>query len=220
MRVTPPPLPSHSPSPSTHTNPLSACASRATIHPTRPAQVLKLDGWQQFMNDASLVDSQFTLQDASLAYLWARMYTIDEIKDYARYTCLSFTDFLEALGRVADMKALPAASDLDLAGYDSVLEWALDKERMEGGPDKGGQGQGGDGGEGGAGGGGATLDIFRPRPSAGFSAPKTRPLYVKLEMFLDLVFRRLYWDPSQPEVPFNYDGLLKLVKKIDKELGP
>eukprot|EP00198_Chlamydomonas_reinhardtii_P003541 XP_001692877.1 flagellar associated protein [Chlamydomonas reinhardtii] len=153
---------------------LKALYSRYRLKPVggglRP-KVLKLDGWQQFMNDASLVDSQFTLQDASLAYLWARMYTIDEIKDYARYTCLSFTDFLEALGRVADMKALPAASDLDLAG-------------------------------------------------AGFSAPKTRPLYVKLEMFLDLVFRRLYWDPSQPEVPFNYDGLLKLVKKIDKELGP
>ncbi|KAG2438847.1 hypothetical protein HXX76_005387 [Chlamydomonas incerta] len=198
---------------------LKALYSRYRLKPVggglRP-KVLKLDGWQQFMNDATLVDSQFTLQDASLAYLWARMYTIDEIKDYARYTCLSFTDFLEALGRVADMKALPSASDLDLAGYDSVLEWALDKERMEGGPDK--SGQGGDGGDGG--GGGATLDIFRPRPSAGFTAPKTRPLYVKLEMFLDLLFRRLYWDPSQPEVPFNYDGLLKLIKKIDKELGP
>jgi hypothetical protein len=67
---------------------------------------------------------------------------------------------------------------------------------------------------------GATLDIFRPRPSAGFETPKSRPLYVKLEGLLDLLFRRLYWDPSQPEVAFNADGLLKLVKKIDKELGP
>jgi len=45
-------------------------------------------------------------------------------------------------------------------------------------------------------------------------------------MFLppfSLVFglcRRLYWDPSNPALPFNYDGLLKLVKKIDKDMGP
>jgi hypothetical protein len=167
------------------------------------------------------------LQDAVLSFLWARMYVIDEIKDYARYTCLSFTDFLEALGRVADMKALPSSSDLDMAGYDSILEWALDKDRMEGGgldnKNGGGGGGGGGGGDSGDGGGapvGGSLDIFRPRASAGFNTPKTRQLYIKLEMFLDLVFRRLYWDPSQPEVPFNYDGLLKLIKKIDKDLGP
>ncbi len=34
------------------------------------------------------------------------------------------------------------------------------------------------------------------------------------------MFRRLFWDPSQPEVSFGYDGLLKLIKKIDKEMGP
>jgi hypothetical protein len=33
------------------------------------------------------------------------------------------TDFLEALGRAADAKSLPSASDLDEAGYASILEW-------------------------------------------------------------------------------------------------
>lgn len=104
-------------------------------------------------------------------------------------------------------------------------------------------------------------DVFRPRESAGFGKPKTRPLYVKLEMLLDLMFRcgecairasqcqqlpvckvhpadfpkgprrthlycvrpaprRLYMDPTNPEAPFNYDSLLKLIKKLDKDLGP
>ncbi|GIL66635.1 hypothetical protein Vafri_20126 [Volvox africanus] len=209
---------------------LKALYSRYRLKPVggglRP-KVLKLDGWLQFASDSQLIDSQFTLQDAALSFLWARMYVIDEIKDYARYTCLSFTDFLEALGRVADMKALPSSSDLDMAGYDNILEWSLDKERMEGGglDNKGGGGTGAAGGSGDGGDGptapvGGSLDIFRPRASAGFNTPKTRPLYIKLEMFLDLVFRRLYWDPSQPEIPFNYDGLLKLIKKIDKDLGP
>ncbi|PNH02617.1 hypothetical protein TSOC_011368, partial [Tetrabaena socialis] len=172
------------------------------------------------MSDSHLVDGQLTLQDAQLAFLWARMYVIDEIKDYPRYTCLSFTDFLESIGRVADMKALPAASDLDLAGYDTILEWALDKERMEGGgPDNktsGGDDSRSDRDRTVV----SSLDIFRPRASSGFQAAKSRPLYVKVEMFLDLIFRRLFWDPSQPEIPFNYDGLLKLIKKIDKDLGP
>ena len=44
------------------------------------------------------------------------MATIDEIKDYAKYTSLTFIDFLEALGRVADMKNLPLESDLEAAG--------------------------------------------------------------------------------------------------------
>ncbi|KAL6756926.1 hypothetical protein V8C86DRAFT_2637564 [Haematococcus lacustris] len=135
------------------------------------------------------------------------MYVLDEVKDYQRYSSVTFVDFLEALARVADMKSLPEEADLEAAGYTNILEWAMDKERLEGSADKS---------EGGAG----NSDIFRPRDSAGFETPKTRPLYVKLEMLLDLLFRRLYVDPSNPEAPFNYDGLLKLVKKLDKDLGP
>ncbi len=33
--------------------------------------------------------------------------------------------------------------------------------------------------------------------------------------------RRLYLDPGTPaDTPFNYEGLLKLIKKLDKDLGP
>jgi hypothetical protein len=63
-------------------------------------------------------------------------------------------------------------------------------------------------------------EIFRPRPSARFGASKARPLYAKVDLLLDLVFRRLHWDPAQPEVAFSYEGLLRMVKKIDKDLGP
>jgi hypothetical protein len=70
-----------------------------------------------------------------------------------------------------------------------------------------------------AGGGGLPV-IFRTRPSARFGAPKPRPLYAKLELLLDLMYRRLYWDPSQPESVFSVDALLRAVRKVDKELGP
>jgi hypothetical protein len=106
------------------------------------------------------------------------------------------------------------------AGYNNILEWAIDKERMEGSPDM--QASAGPGGEEHATGDHASRDpsLFRTRESAGFSAPKSRPLYAKLELLLDLMFRRLFYDPSQAEIAFSYDGLLKLIKKIDKDMGP
>lgn len=170
-----------------------------------------------------------------------------------RYTCLTFVDFLEALGRVADAKSLPTASDLDAAGYPSILEWALDKERLEGSGSSSNNNNGAAAASGvapaagsdnaaaaagrrtsdtaavqqqqplavvPANPGGNLPDIFPPRMSARFGAPKPRPLYAKLELLLDLIFRRLYWDPAQPESAFSYDVLLRMVKKMDKDMGP
>eukprot|EP00879_Flechtneria_rotunda_P024201 GHRR01025649.1.p1 GENE.GHRR01025649.1~~GHRR01025649.1.p1 ORF type:complete len:986 (+),score=357.96 GHRR01025649.1:892-3849(+) len=103
---------------------LKALYSRYRLKPSGGGvrlKVLKLDGWLALMADAKLVDSQFTLADANLAFLWSRMFVIDGIKDYSRYTSLTLIDFLEALGRVADFKSLPTASDLDAAAYANIL---------------------------------------------------------------------------------------------------
>lgn len=62
--------------------------------------------------------------------------------------------------------------------------------------------------------------FYRPRPSAQLGVPKTRALVGKLDALLDLMYRRMYHDPSQPENEFNQDALLKMIKKVDKELGP
>ncbi len=68
---------------------LKALYSRYRLKPLsgglRP-KVLKIDGWQQLLNDARLVDSQFTLHDGTLAFLWARSITVDEVKDFARHS--------------------------------------------------------------------------------------------------------------------------------------
>lgn len=68
-------------------NLLKALYSRYRLKPSggglRP-KVLKLDGWLALMADAKLIDGQFTLGDANLTFLWARMFVIDEIKDYVR----------------------------------------------------------------------------------------------------------------------------------------
>lgn len=78
----------------------------------------------KLLDSLGLVDDQFTLQDGMLVYMWSRMTTIDEIRDFAKYESLLFIDFLEALGHIADMKILPLASDLAELDMD-VLEWQI-----------------------------------------------------------------------------------------------
>lgn len=75
------------------------------------------------------------LQDVCLTFQWSRMFVMDEIKEYNRYSSVTFIDFLEALGRAADMKSLPDPEDIEEAGYSNILEWATEKERVDGNPD-------------------------------------------------------------------------------------
>jgi hypothetical protein len=60
----------------------------------------------------------------------------------------------------------------------------------------------------------------RPRASVGLTSFKTRPLYAKLELMLDLIFRRIHYDPADNSTPFSHDAVLKMLKKVDKDLGP
>jgi hypothetical protein len=89
---------------------LKALYSRYRLKPAggglRP-KVLKLDGWLTLMSDAHLVDSQFTLADATLSYLWSRMYVIDEIKDYARWALSDDADCEACSTRLCLATSLP-----------------------------------------------------------------------------------------------------------------
>lgn len=89
-------------------------------------QLLKADGWMKMMESLELVDDDFTLHNAMLCYVWCRMSTIDEVKDFNKFESLTFVDLLEALGQVANSKHLPLISDLQDAGINS-LQWALAK---------------------------------------------------------------------------------------------
>ena len=57
-------------------------------------------------------------RDAQLCFVWSRMRTIDEQHDKSRIkmTHLSFEDFLEALCRLARLKAYPTDVEIEKAG--------------------------------------------------------------------------------------------------------
>jgi len=64
----------------------------------------------------------FTEKDARVIFLWSRMQFFDEVQEAASGYILSFVDFLEALGRVADVLAWPALEDL-YARFPGIVEY-------------------------------------------------------------------------------------------------
>jgi hypothetical protein len=58
--------------------------------------------------------------ELSLMFAWSQMVMTDELKDREAYTTMSFTEFLEALGRLADAKDLPSKEDIPAYGGGAV----------------------------------------------------------------------------------------------------
>ena len=47
--------------------------------------------------------SNFSQREANMCFCWSRMLVVDEVKHVTINICIDFTDFIEALGRVADI---------------------------------------------------------------------------------------------------------------------
>ncbi|KAK3271794.1 hypothetical protein CYMTET_19879 [Cymbomonas tetramitiformis] len=159
-------------------------------------KLAEIDGWDWIAGETNVIDDDFTLPDMKNCYLYSRMAVIDEVNTAKIYS-LSFIDFLEAIGRLADCKFLPSGLEIYDAGFAHWFEWQQAVEAND--PEK---------------------PTIPRRASAGWSEPKTRPLYEKVEAYLDILFRKLYYDPAKPDDEYTYDACLSLMKKRDKNLGP
>ena len=167
------------------------------------AKLINLDDWMELFENVKLVDDFFTLRDLKCCFVFARMTAIDEYNT-RKNEQLMFVDFLDALGRVAELVNLPIQREVEKLGHANIMEYH-DTVLVEGD------------------------DNRAPwRESTEFEKPKTRRLSLKTEMLLELIFRRLDVDPSAAtdkpaegqEYEFNHDNLLKRLKAIDKQLGP
>ncbi|CAG9462609.1 unnamed protein product [Pedinophyceae sp. YPF-701] len=155
-------------------------------------KVWKLYCWEAFIQDAKLLDEDFSLQQSSLCYVWSRMTTVDEIGKFAKFESLTFIDFLEGLGRIADIKSLPSLESVKEMGLNNMLDWKLAVD---------------------------SGSIARERrPSMGIEAAKTRPLSVKVESLLDLTFRQLMYIPGEQN-DFTIDKFTRKMKRDDHALG-
>ena len=84
---------------------------------------LKMDGWMQMLDDAGFIDDQFALRYAKMCFVWARMNVFDELRSLDRLESLTFVDFLEALGRAADIKHFPTSEQLSERGYTHAIDY-------------------------------------------------------------------------------------------------
>jgi len=165
-------------------------------------KMLTMEDWEKLSFDLGFVDLTFGIPDMRLCFVHSRMVVSDVVKQWDKYTQATFIDFLEALGYVADNKFLPSRASLEEAGFSNWFEWQLHVEQ----------------------GGSESYNVIPRRASGtgGFGSEKTRPLAEKVEALLDMMFRRLYYDPSNPATltDYSYDACITLMKKIDKSLGP
>jgi len=129
-----------------------------------------------------------------MAYLVSRMRVVDEVNDYERYMAITFIDFLDALGRIADMKMLPTKEELAGAGFETIFDWHKS---------------------------GAVTDssIIVRRASSFPGIQSERALAEKVELLLEIIARAVYYDPKHSDSSYSIENCIKLLQKIDKSLG-
>ena len=159
---------------------------------------LPLDGWMQLFRDVELFDGEhFTQRDAKICFMLARMTAVDEMNTRKNET-LTFVDFLDALGRAAEIINLPTHKEVTRAGFADILDYqnvALNPM--------------------------ASSEARIPRrESCEFEAVKTRRLNIKVETLLQLIFRKLDFDPSIKNYTFDEARFRKRLAVIDQKLGP
>jgi hypothetical protein len=94
--------------------------------------------WLRLLDDLEFVDSQFTERNAKMCFVWSRMRVEreDELKSRRKLLQLCFEDFLEAVVRMATIKASPSAEEVEQAGFADGGEFMLqllmgEREKLE-----------------------------------------------------------------------------------------
>jgi hypothetical protein len=79
---------------------------------------LSLAEWKGMLRGARLIDVDVTDRDASMCFAWSRMCVVDETSERGRMQemHLPFEGFLEALVRLANLKALPTDDEIESRG--------------------------------------------------------------------------------------------------------
>jgi hypothetical protein len=126
--------------------------------------------WHQLLNDGDMLGADLTERHVNRSYYHAKCCVIDEVGKHEQYQNLPFLDFVEALVRAAEQKAIPSRAELNEADPPaaSIVEFrhALDAAAI-------------------------TWDnwlVMRPPARA---APDASPLWFRVEQMFLLLFSRL-----------------------------
>lgn len=131
--------------------------------------VMGIEQWKAFLQDTGCLNEDFTMREGKMVFCWSKMNVADELRDEVRNQSLTFTDFLEALCRVADASSMPTGEDMEAAGASNAYEYFRHLEQ---------EGR-----------------LIPRRASSDFTVPPSRPLAEKLERLLEIIFAEL--DPME-----------------------
>ncbi|KAK3256867.1 hypothetical protein CYMTET_34023 [Cymbomonas tetramitiformis] len=139
------------------------------------AKNLAMEHWIQFCDKTGLASSvtRMSLREAKVIFCDSQMVVVDEIKNRARIYSITFSDFLEAIARAADLISPPTEEELDTF-YENYGECKSGLRTWEYFNR-------------------VTVDYAedKARESAELAAVKTRLLHEKLEPVLELVVNNL-----------------------------
>lgn len=126
-----------------------------------------MTGWVAMLTDLGILDGThpavegiFTLHMARMAFVFGRAQSYDEVEDFAARYGLSWVDFVDALGHVADCLSWPTEVALKKAGFGSMAEYEQAVQRDRG-------------------------NMLPRRPSVGLLTPPTQPLAAKYAALVD-----------------------------------
>ena len=114
-------------------------------------------------------------RDVRVVFFQSRMCVIDEYRERLKYTTLDFVEFLEMLGRLADVMSIPTDADFESVGVTNIVDYEI-KLNQASSPRQ------------------RSATWTRRRPSAGVLTASSRPLAEKLGKFLALLMARLAVD--------------------------
>jgi len=108
-------------------------------------------------------DLAMPTREAVTCFVKARMVVIDQFQHKDKHETLSFIDFLECLGRVADCLSPASYEDLEDAGLEELTAFEVHQQQISG------------------------LISLNSRASCGINSPKTRPLDEKISALLNII---------------------------------
>lgn len=79
--------------------------------------------WTALLTDSRILGDMVTMREVRLSFWWSRMVVADEIKSRFKIMNHTWVEFLEAIGRIADMTSLPTDEDLQLVNAINMLDF-------------------------------------------------------------------------------------------------
>eukprot|EP00622_Pseudochattonella_farcimen_P003255 FR738384.1.p1 GENE.FR738384.1~~FR738384.1.p1 ORF type:complete len:190 (-),score=28.73 FR738384.1:222-791(-) len=141
---------------------------------------MDLESFLEMMDDTDMMVTDLwdlSERECRMAYFYANMVVVDELKSHAKLITITFIEFMEALAWIADNLAVPTDDELlklNIQTDDSKAPFMIDFEisvlALEDN---------------------VKAKLLKRRPSAVFLGDKTRSLANKLDKFLQLLGGRL-----------------------------